>query len=86
MKIEPVDVNPKGMLQELLQSLSPVGPCYTIVSESGPEHKKTFISKVEWNGVELGRGTGRSKKESETAAAFNALEQKRWACANGSHP
>lgn len=79
LKIEPVDVNPKGMLQEVLQALSSVGPTYTVVSEDGPEHQKTFISKVEWNAAELGRGTGRSKKESETAAAFNALEQKLWA-------
>ena len=79
LKISPVDVNPKGMLQEILQSFSPVGPSYSVVSESGPEHQKTFISKVEWNGIELGRGTGRSKKESECEAAFNALEQKLWA-------
>ena len=79
LKIEPVDVNPKGMLQEILQSLGSAGPFYTVVSEEGPEHQKTFISKVEWNDAELGRGTGRSKKESETAAAFNALEQKLWA-------
>jgi ribonuclease III len=79
LKISPVDVNPKGMLQEILQSFSPLGPSYAVLSESGPEHMKTFISKVEWNGIELGRGTGRSKKESECEAAFNALEQKRWA-------
>ena len=78
LKLEPVDVNPKGMLQELLQSLSPNGPIYDIVSEAGPEHSKTFVSKVDWCGRELGRGEGKSKKESETAAALDALTQKAW--------
>jgi len=77
MKLEPVDVNRRDA-PEILQSFSPLGPVYSIVSEAGPEHQKTFISKVEWNGIELGRGSGRSKKESETDAASNALEQKLW--------
>jgi ribonuclease III len=78
LKLEPVDVNPKGMLQETLQSVSPVSPVYSVVSESGPEHRKSFVSKVCWNRIELGRGEGRSKKEAETAAAIDALERKVW--------
>jgi ribonuclease-3 len=75
---EPVDFNPKGDLQELLQSISPRSPVYDLVSQSGPEHEKTFVSKVVWEGIVLGQGTGRSKKQAETAAALEALQLKRW--------
>ncbi len=76
---EPVDFNPKGDLQELLQSISPRSPGYELVSQSGPEHEKTFVSEVVWEGIVLGQGTGRSKKQAETAAALEALQLKRWA-------
>ena len=75
---EPVDFNPKGDLQELLQSTSPGSPVYELVSQSGPEHEKTFVSEVIWEGIVLGQGTGRSKKQAETAAALEALQLKRW--------
>src|SRR5438309_6018456 len=75
---KPVDINPKGDLQELLQSISPQSPVYELVSQSGPEHEKTFVSQVVWEGIVLGRGTGRSKKQAETAAAFEAMELRRW--------
>jgi ribonuclease-3 len=75
---EPVDINPKGQLQELLQSISPVSPVYETVSQSGPEHEKTFEVQVVWDGNVLGKGNGRSKKQAETAAAEDALELKRW--------
>ncbi len=75
---EPVDINPKGDLQELLQSTSPHSPIYELVSQSGPEHEKTFVSQVLWEGIVLGQGNGRSKKQAETAAAFEALQLRRW--------
>lgn len=78
LSLEPADVNPKGRLQELLQSISPRSPNYTIISEHGPEHQKRFHAKVSWNGQELGSGSGLSKKEAETAAALDAMEQKVW--------
>ena len=75
---KPVDINPKGNLQELLQSISPQSPAYELVSQSGPEHEKTFVSQVVWEGVILGQGTGRSKKQAETAAALEAMQLRRW--------
>ena len=75
---EPVDINPKGNLQELLQSISPASPVYELVSESGPEHDKTFLVKCVWEGMVLGQGSGRSKKQAETAAASKALKKKGW--------
>jgi ribonuclease III len=75
---EPVDFNPKGDLQELLQSISPHSPVYELVSQRGPEHEKTFVSQVIWEGIVLGQGTGRSKKQAETAAALEALQLRQW--------
>lgn len=84
---EPVQVNPKGRLQEILQALSPRSPVYTVVSQSGPEHQKCFESVVVWNNQELGRGKGRSKKEAEVDAAINALGIRRWEANNvGNNP
>ena len=74
----PVDINPKGQLQELLQSISPRSPVYELVSQSGLEHEKTFVSQVVWEGIVLGQGSGRSKKQAETTAALEAMELKRW--------
>ncbi len=75
---EPTDVNPKGNLQELLQAISPRSPVYETVSQTGPEHEKTFVVRAIWEGIALGEGTGRSKKQAETAAAVAAMEQKLW--------
>jgi ribonuclease-3 len=75
---EPVDINPKGHLQELLQSISPRSPVYELISQSGPEHEKTFVVQAVWEGMVLGSGSGRSKKLAETAAAIEAMELKKW--------
>jgi ribonuclease III len=78
LDLEPLHVNPKGRLQEVLQALAQGGPRYVVVSESGPEHLKTFVSTATWKGVELGRGQGCSKKEAEIEAAFDALQKEVW--------
>ena len=78
LEIDPSDNNPKGRLQEILQAISPISPSYLIVHQSGPEHQKTFITKVVWEGRELGRGEGRSKKEAEIATARCALLNELW--------
>ena len=74
----PVDVNPKGELQELLQMISPRSPVYELISQSGPEHQKTFVVQVSWEGVILGQGTGQSKKQAEIAAALEAIRWEKW--------
>jgi ribonuclease III len=75
---QPVDVNPKGQLQEILQGISTRGPTYDMVSATGPEHAKTFVVEAHWEGETLGRGTGQSKQAAEIAAAIDALERKQW--------
>jgi dsRNA-specific ribonuclease len=39
---------------------------------------KQFTSRILWEGVELGRGTGRSKKDAEVQAARKAIELRSW--------
>jgi len=75
---EPIDINPKGDLQELLQSISPSSPVYEVIAQSGPEHEKTFVVEARWEGVVIGTGKGRNKKQAETAAAEEALQLKLW--------
>jgi len=69
--------NPKGELQEVLQSNSTEAPQYQLESVSGPDHDRLFESAVYHRGVELGRGKGKSKKDSESQAALAALDQLR---------
>lgn len=72
------DTNPKGRLQEILQSISPQSPTYPIIDQSGPEHEKRFVAKIVWRAQTLGCGEGRSKKEAEVAAARDALQKGLW--------
>ncbi|MGH8871886.1 MAG: ribonuclease III [Acidimicrobiia bacterium] len=41
---------------------------------SGPDHEPSFVARVEVEGILLGVGSGRSKKEAEQGAAQQALE------------
>ena len=75
---QPLEINPKGQLQEILQAISPKSPAYEIVSQIGPEHQKLFVANVLWDGLQLGSGTGSSKKQAEIAAALSALKAKIW--------
>ncbi|MEM6912166.1 MAG: ribonuclease III [Verrucomicrobiota bacterium] len=75
---EPMDVNPKGELQEILQGIGHIGPTYEIIAEDGPDHAKTFQAEVYWEGTRLGIGQGGSKKQAETAAADDALTKQLW--------
>ena len=81
LEVDPPDQNPKGQLQETLQAISPLSPVYPILSAEGPEHLKDFVASVSWNGIELGEGKGRSKKDAETAAARDALIKRKWEAA-----
>lgn len=75
---DPGEVNPKGTLQEILQAIEPCAPAYEMIEQSGPDHSRVFVSCVMWNGLELGRGEGYSKKQAQVAAASDALDRKLW--------
>ena len=63
----------KSALQELLARRGALVD-YTVVSEVGPPHDRTFEVVATVAGDEIGRGSGRSKKDAEQAAATMALE------------
>lgn len=65
----------KTDLQERVQRKPGQTLEYTLISESGPDHNKTFTMNVLLNGKEIGQGSGRTKKEAEQAAAKCALER-----------
>ena len=74
----PEEKNPKGQLQETLQAISKEGPEYVVLSQSGPDHDKSFSVAVKWNDVNLGEGKGSSKKHAEADAAADALQKCKW--------
>jgi len=84
LSVLPILENPKGELQELLQSLSAEAPCYRVVSASGPDHDRLFECTVLHNGTELARGQGKSKKAAESEAALAALAKLRQQTAEAS--
>ncbi len=63
----------KTSLQELAAALGLGVPDYA-VSESGPDHQKTFVAVARVGSREFGTGSGRSKKEAEQQAAATAWE------------
>jgi len=65
----------KSVLQETVQEKLRVTPSYKVLSESGPDHAKTFVVGVYFNGNLISEGTGCSKQEAERDAARKALEE-----------
>ncbi|MEU9477253.1 ribonuclease III [Streptomyces sp. NPDC048191] len=61
----------KTSLQELTATEGLGVPEY-LVTETGPDHEKTFTAAARVGGVSYGTGTGRSKKEAEQQAAESA--------------
>jgi ribonuclease-3 len=77
LSVIPTLENPKGELQELLQSVSSEAPEYRVVSATGPDHDRMFECTVHHGGMELARGRGKSKKAAESEAALAALTKLR---------
>jgi ribonuclease-3 len=65
----------KTRLQEISQLLFHTPPTYRLISESGPAHEKQFVTEIVIGGKVLGKGEGRSKKQSEQEAAKKALHE-----------
>jgi ribonuclease-3 len=64
----------KSALQEHLHNLGRAEPCYEIVDEIGPDHRKTFVVQVRVEDRVVARASGRSKKEAQQEAARIAIE------------
>ena len=65
---------PKSRLQEHAFSVTGRAPAYRILSSDGPDHDRHFVVEVTVDGVVVGTGEGRSRREAETHAAQAALE------------
>jgi ribonuclease-3 len=66
-------VDHKTELQERL-ARSGRSVVYTVLEIEGPPHDRTFTAAAVVDGVEAGRGVGRSKKDAEQQAAQQALD------------
>jgi len=64
----------KSALQERLARRGTV-VAYEVTAEQGPPHERTFEVVARVDGEEVARGSGRSKKDAEQAAAEAALSE-----------
>jgi ribonuclease III len=67
--------NYKSRLIEYTQSRHMPPPVYTVMSEAGAEHEKTFTVGVTCSDQLLGTGTAQRKKDAEQLAAREAMKQ-----------
>jgi ribonuclease-3 len=70
-----LDIDMKSRFQEIAQAILKQTPYYRVISESGPDHEKTFTIGIFVNEELLGEGTGKSKQKAEEVAAQDALER-----------
>lgn len=70
---EQLDKDARSLLQEWSQSTYNQTPQYRTISETGPDHEKTFTVEVYVGEQLLGTGQGRGKQAAAMAAARNAL-------------
>ncbi len=69
-------LDPKSKLQEIVQEKMAITPTYQVISESGPDHAKTFVVGAYIDDRLVGEGQGPSKQDAEVEAAKNALVRK----------
>jgi ribonuclease-3 len=69
----PLGKDAKSRLQEASQARFQTKPVYQIVSETGPDHAKTFVVEVRIGERVLGTGSGNTKQRAEQEAARLAL-------------
>lgn len=68
----------KSRFQELSQEHSGITPNYETLSQTGPDHDRTFTVGVFLGNEKVAEGQGRSKQEAEQQAAEHAIEAKGW--------
>jgi ribonuclease-3 len=64
---------PRTVLSELLKSLGRSDASFEVTHE-GPDHDRTFFAKVVVDGVDISKGSGRTRKAAEAQAAIDALK------------
>lgn len=73
--VDLLEADHKSRLQEVLQKRHKAPPVYELTASDGPDHDKTFSIVVRLAETELGRGTGKTKKDAEQNAARDALQK-----------
>lgn len=68
-------VDSKSILQEKIQADVDKTLCYKLISESGPEHDKSFEVAVYINDECMATATGHNKKDAEQKAAYITLKK-----------
>lgn len=71
-------MDPKSHFQEESQEKVGLTPSYHVLSESGPDHDKTFVIGVYLGEDLVAEGKGTSKQEAQMDAARNGLKAKGW--------
>jgi ribonuclease III len=71
---EPVTIDVKSRLQQIVQAKWQRPPSYKTVKAEGPDHAKIFTVEVLIGKEVLGVGRGRSKQMAEKEAALHAVE------------
>jgi ribonuclease-3 len=66
-------IDHKSRLQHIVQAHYQETPEYRILNTTGPDHDRRFFAEVFISQNVLGEGSGKSKKQAETAAARTAL-------------
>jgi ribonuclease-3 len=66
--------DPKSALQERVQAAGEAAPRYRVLASLGPAHDPTFEVEVFVGETALARGTGKSKRTAERAAAARAIQ------------
>lgn len=65
--------NPKSALQEAAQAGGLTLPEYKLIRKGGTDHMRKWVYTVTWDGEEVARGEGRSKRDAQQRAARRAL-------------
>lgn len=75
LKMETVPVDPKTLVQELVQRTPGLTLEYKVVGVEGPDHLPTYTVACFVGGKEVSQGQGSSKKDAEENAARSLLEK-----------
>jgi ribonuclease-3 len=66
--------DPKSIFQEIAQAKKGITPKYKTISESGPDHQKTFEVGVYLNKKLVAKGKGNSKQKAQEDASLKATK------------
>ncbi len=69
-------IDAKSQFQELTQGDFGITPHYEVLSSEGKDHDKTFVLGAFLGDLQVGTGTGGSKKEGQVAAAGDAWDRR----------